>query len=207
MHRGWWPAGSPGMKDSAAAAAPARSARLRRWREWLGSLEFTLARRFGLATREERIFFLLIGVVGVVGGLLGRETEGLIRGVQAVLGGSAGDLLVVARRVPRWVVVAAPSCGGLLVGLIVWLGRRPVGGEGMAVLIEAVALSGGKVAPRPALWNALGAIPTVGSGGPLGREGPMIRPGAPISSWLGQPPGPPARPIQSLGGLGARARP
>src|SRR5258708_31980952 len=173
MPRGWWPAGSPGMKDSAAAAAPARSARLRRWREWLGSLEFTLARRFGLATREERIFFLLIGVVGVVGGLLGMATEGLIQAVQAVLWGSPGDLLVVARRVPRWVVVAAPSCGGLLVGLIVWLGRRPVGGEGMAVLIEAGALSGRQGAPRPVLWHALGATPTVGSGGSLSPGGAL----------------------------------
>src|SRR5258708_24655303 len=77
MHRGWWPAGSPGMKDSAAAAAPARSARLRRWREWLGSLEFTLARRFGLATRGEPIFFLLIGVGGVGGGQLGMSQPGL----------------------------------------------------------------------------------------------------------------------------------
>src|SRR5258708_39812429 len=116
MHRGWWPAGSPGMKDSAAAAAPARSARLRRWREWLGSLEFTLARRFGLAARGERIFFLLIGVGGVVGGLLGMATGGLIPAVQAGLWGSPRDLLGGGRRVPRWGAGAGPRCGGPLVG-------------------------------------------------------------------------------------------
>src|SRR6202043_350242 len=87
----------------------------RRWREWASSLEFTLARRFGLATREERLFFLLIGVVGVFGGRLGMATEGLIQAVQAVLLGSPGGLLVVARKVPRWVVIAAPSCGRVLV--------------------------------------------------------------------------------------------
>jgi CIC family chloride channel protein len=184
---------------------PARSARLRRWREWAGSLEFTLARRFGLATREERHFFLLIGVVGVVGGLLGVATEGLIQAIQTVLWGSPGELLDVARKVNRWVVIAAPTCGGVLVGAIVWLSRRPVGGEGMALLIEAVALSGGKIPPRPVLWNALGAIATVGSGGSLGREGPMIRLGAMISSWLGQRLGLPPHRVKILVGCGAAA--
>jgi CIC family chloride channel protein len=186
-------------------SAPARSARLRRWREWAGSIEFTLARRFGLATREERLFFLLIGVVGVVGGLLGVATEGLIQAIQTVLWGSPGELLEVARKVDRWVVIAAPTCGGVLVGAIVWLSRRPVGGEGMAVLIEAVALSGGKIPPRPVFWNALGAIATVGSGGSLGREGPMIRLGAMISSWLGQRLGLPPHRVKILVGCGAAA--
>jgi CIC family chloride channel protein len=188
-----------------AAAAPARSARLRRWREWASSLEFTLARRFGLATREERIFFTLIGVVGVVGGLLGMTTEALIQAIQAALWGSPGDLLAVAPRVPRWVVVAAPAAGGALVGLVIWLGRQPVGGEGMAVLIEAVALSGGKISPRPVLFNALAAMATVGSGGSLGREGPMIRLGAMISSWLGQRLGLPPHRVKILVGCGAAA--
>jgi CIC family chloride channel protein len=188
-----------------AAAAPARPARLRRWREWASSFEFTLARRFGLATREERIFFTLIGVVGVVGGLLGMTTEAMIQAIQAALWGSPGDLLAVAPKVSRWVVVAAPAAGGALVGLVIWLGRQPVSGEGMAVLIEAVALSGGKISPRPVLFNALAAIATVGSGGSLGREGPMIRLGAMISSWLGQRLGLPPHRVKILVGCGAAA--
>jgi chloride channel protein, CIC family len=196
----------PAAAPAAPAAAPGRSARLRRLREWLGSLEFTLAKRFGLATREERIFFLLIGAVGVVGGLLGMATEGLIQAIQAVLWGSPGDLgVAVAPHVARWVVIAAPSVGGALVGLIIWLGRQPVGGEGMATLIEAVALSGGKIPRRPVLINALASIATVGSGGSLGREGPMIRLGAMISSWLGQRLGLPAHRVKILVGCGAAA--
>ena len=178
----------------------------RRWREWASSLEFALARRFGIATREERLFFLLIGVVGVVGGLLGMATEGLIQGVQALLWGSRGDLgVAVAPSVPPWVMIAAPTAGGALVALIIWLGRRPVGGEGMAMLIEAVALSGGKIASRPVLLDALASIATVGSGGSLGREGPMIRLGAMISSWLGLRLGLPPHRVKILVGCGAAA--
>jgi CIC family chloride channel protein len=189
-----------------AASSPPPTGPWRRWREWASSLEFTLARRFGIATREERLFFLLIGAVGVVGGLLGVATEGLIQGVQAVLWGSRGDLgVVVAPAVPPWVMIAAPSAGGALVALIIWLGRRPVGGEGMATLIEAVALSGGKIASRPVLLDALASIATVGSGGSLGREGPMIRLGAMISSWLGLRLGLPPHRVKILVGCGAAA--
>src|SRR5436305_621490 len=82
---------------------------LRRLRDWAGSLDFTLARRFGLANREDRVFFLLIAAVGVVGGLLGAATDLLIGGVQTLLWGSSGDLLTLVPKVHRWVVVAAPA--------------------------------------------------------------------------------------------------
>ena len=189
-----------------------RLRRLRRLRDWARSLDFTLARRFGLANREDRLFFLLIGVVGVVGGLLGAATDLLIGLVQTVLWGSRGDLLTIVPKVHRWVVVAAPAIGGALVGIILWLSRRrragqggEASGEGMAMLIEAVALSGGKIAPRPVLINALASIVTVGTGGSLGREGPMIRLGAMISSWLGQRLELPAHRLKILVGCGAAA--
>lgn len=183
--------------------------RLRRLRDWARSLDFALARRFGLANREDRLFFLLIGAVGIVGGLLGAATDLLIGLVQTVLWGSRGDLLTLIPKVHRWVVVAAPATGGALLGAILWWRRRRMpgeaGGEGMAMLIEAVALSGGKIAPRPVLINAVAAIVTVGSGGSLGREGPMIRMGAMLSSWMGQRLGLPPHRLKILVGCGAAA--
>ncbi|HEV8579448.1 MAG TPA: chloride channel protein [Thermoanaerobaculia bacterium] len=184
--------------------------RLRRVRDWVRSLDFTLARRFGLANREDRLFFLLIGLVGVIGGLLGLATEFLISALQQLLWGKPGDLLAIAPAIhPRWKVVLPLAVGGALVGLILWVGRRRLkgeaSGEGMASLIEAVALSGGKIAPRPVLINALAAIVTVGCGGSLGREGPMIRLGAMISSWMGQRTEMPPHRLKILVGCGAAA--
>ncbi|HKI02052.1 MAG TPA: chloride channel protein [Thermoanaerobaculia bacterium] len=182
---------------------------LRRVRDWARSLDFTLARRFGLANREDRLFFLLIGLVGVISGLLGLVTQFLIDAFQTLLWGSPGELLAIIPKVPRWVVVAAPAAGGVVVGLIYWFGSRRLkseaSGEGTAMLIEAVALSGGKIAPRPVLINALAAIATVGSGGSLGREGPMIRLGAMISSWMGQRLDLPPHRLKILVGCGAAA--
>lgn len=185
---------------------------LGRARDWFRSLDFTLARRFGLANREDRVFFILIGVVGVVSGLLGFATDFLIGLVQRLLWGEGGELLAIIADVPRWRVVAALAVGGALVGFILWLSwllrgrkREEAGGEGMATLIEAVALSGGKIAPRPVIVNALSAMVTVGAGGSLGREGPMTRLGAMISSWMGQRLELPAHRLKILVGCGAAA--
>ncbi len=181
------------------------AARWQRLQEWWRTLDFTLARRFGLATREDRVFFILIALVGVVGGLLGAAVHALIDFLQALLWQSPGDLLAVARQAPRWLVVAAPATGGVLIGLIIWISRQPPGGSGMSALIEAVALSGGKVPPKPVLAHALTAIVTVASGGSLGREGPLIRLGAMVSSWAGQRLGLPAYRVKILVGCGAAA--
>lgn len=178
---------------------------VRKIRDWTRSLDFTLARRFGLATREDRIFFFLIALVGVVAGLLGVAVHWLIDLLQALLWQSPEGLLTAARKAPRWLVVAAPAFGGVLIGLITWFMRQPVGGGGMSALIEAVALSGGKIPPRPVLANAVAAVVTVGSGGSLGREGPLIRLGAMISSWVGGRLGVGPHRLKILIGCGAAA--
>jgi CIC family chloride channel protein len=162
--------------------------RLRVWRRWAvwwwREAELALALRFGLATREDRVFFALIPAVGVVMGFLGIFVHELILGVRLLLW-EGPNLLAQVAAVPRWMVVAAPTLGGLAVGLLIWVSREPLsGGGGMASLIEAVALRGGRIAPRGTLLRAVAAVATVGSGGSLGREGPLIRMGAMLASWM-----------------------
>ena len=178
---------------------------LQRLRDWTRSLDFTLARRFGLATREDRLFYFLIASVGVVAGLGGVAVHGLIEVLQALLWQSPEGLADAARKLPPWLVVAIPAFGGVLVGIIAWIVKQPVGGGGMSALIEAVAVSGGKIPPKPVIANALAAVATVGSGGSLGREGPMIRLGAMIASWGGSRLGLPPHRLKVLIGCGAAA--
>jgi chloride channel protein, CIC family len=188
------------MGRRAGAVAPL----VARFRDWRRSAEFVLARKFGLATREDRLFLLLIGVVGVVAGFLGVAVHRLIDTLQRLLWGSS-NLLEAAAEVPVWQAVAAPAAGGLLIALLVLVARRPAEGPGMGILIESVALRGGRVPVRPILVGSLAAIATVGSGGSLGREGPMIRLGAMISSRLGSRLRLPPHRVKILVGCGAAA--
>jgi CIC family chloride channel protein len=157
----------------------------RRLRQRLRHLDFTLARRFGLATREDRIFFLLIPLTGILAGSLGLLVSGFTHGLQDLLWGHATSLFAAAYRAPWWRKVAAPGVGGVFVALILWLGKTRVGGHGTSSLIESVALKNGRIEPRPVLLTVLAGVATVGSGGSLGREGPMVSLGAMVSSWLG----------------------
>src|SRR5262245_65129269 len=136
-----------------------------RAQERVRSFDFTLARRFGLASREERVFYFLIAFTGVAVGVLGLAVGALTDALQRALWGGTGDLLSAARSAPPWVRIAAPAVGGVLVGLILWLGRSRVGGHGTSALIEAVALKGGRVEPKPTLLAAVAGVATVGSGG------------------------------------------
>jgi CIC family chloride channel protein len=172
---------------------------------WLRPSEITLARRFGLATPEDRRFFLLIVAVGVLAGGLGIAVHLLIDTVQWLLWGRGAGIVEAARLAPQWRVVAALAAGGAGVGLVVLLSGEQVGGQGMGMLIESVALSGGKVPPRPVLTRALAAIFTVGSGGSLGREGPMIRLGAMIASQAASRLGLAPHRVKVLVGCGAAA--
>ncbi len=183
---------------------PRLSALVRRFREWRSSAEFALARKFGLATREDRLFLVAIGVTGVLSGALGVAVHRLIDALQTLLWGSS-NLLEAAQTVPWWRGVAAPAAGGLLIALIVIVNRGAAEGPGMGILIESVALRGGRVPARPIVVSSLAAIATVGSGGSLGREGPMIRLGAMISSVLGGRFRLPPHRVKILVGCGAAA--
>ncbi len=176
-----------------------------RLRAWWRRLEFALARRFALTTQEDRLFFLLIPFIGLVAGGIGILLTGLARLVQTMLWGAPENLLEIAQHSPLWVRFTAPVAGGLLLAFMVLRAGRSVAGHGVSRLLEAVTLKGGKVDPEPVLWSAGAAVVTVGSGGSLGREGPMVGLGAMIASWLGTRLGLPSHRVKILVGCGAAA--
>jgi CIC family chloride channel protein len=131
--------------------------------------------------------------------------SGFTHALQDLLWGHAGSLFAAAARAPWWQKLAATGVGGGLVALILWLGKTRVGGHGTSGLIESVALKNGRIEPRPVLLTVLAGVATVGSGGSLGREGPMISLGAMLSSWPGSRFGLSPHRVKILLGCGAAA--
>lgn len=123
---------------------------------------------------------LLVGVGAGLGAVLFRY---LITGVDRL----AYDLL------PTWfpslgkgVVLVAPPVGGLLVGILVYRFAREAKGHGVPEVMEAVALRGGRIRPIVALIKALASSLSIGSGGSVGREGPIVQIGSALGSSVGQ---------------------
>src|SRR5664279_2587645 len=85
----------------------------------------------------------------------------------------------------RYFVVAAPVVAGLLYGPLVHLFAREARGHGVPEVMFAVARRGGRIAPQVAGVKALASALTIGGGGSVGREGPIVQIGAALGSTLG----------------------
>jgi CIC family chloride channel protein len=129
---------------------------------------------------------LLACAVGLVTGGGAIVFTELIHLVQWVALGSTEHPLNVLPTLPWYRVVFVPAVGGSLVALLVFLLPRDAKGHGVPEVIEAVALGSGKIRPQVALIKSLISATTIGSGGSVGREGPIVHIGASLGSALGQ---------------------
>ena len=83
-------------------------------------------------------------------------------------------------------VVIAPTVGGLLVGPLIYFFAREAKGHGVPEVMEAVALRGGRIRPVVALIKSVASSLSIGTGGSVGREGPIVQIGSTIGSTVGQ---------------------
>lgn len=83
-------------------------------------------------------------------------------------------------------VILVPAIGGLLVGPMIYFFAREAKGHGVPEVMEAVALRGGRIRPVVAVVKSLASSICIGSGGSVGREGPIVQIGSALGSTLGQ---------------------
>lgn len=82
-------------------------------------------------------------------------------------------------------VILLPALGGLLVGPIIQSIAPETKGHGVPEVMEAVHRQGGRIRARVAAMKILVSSITIGSGGSVGREGPIAQIGSTIGSFLG----------------------
>ena len=101
--------------------------------------------------------------------------------------------------------VMIPALGGLIVGPIVYFLVREAKGPGIPEVMEAVALRGGVTRRRVIGLKTLASAITIGSGGSVGREGPIVQIGSAVASWFGQLLKGPPRQLRTMVGCGSAA--
>ena len=85
-----------------------------------------------------------------------------------------------------WFVVAVPVIGGLIYGPLISRFAAEARGHGVPEVMLAVSEQGGRIRPRVAAVKALASAVCIGSGGSVGREGPIVQIGSALGSGLGQ---------------------
>jgi len=83
-------------------------------------------------------------------------------------------------------VIIIPALGGLIFAPIIYFFGREARGEGPPEVMEAVAVKGGRIRRRVMPIKVLVSSICIGSGGSVGREGPIVQIGASVGSTLGQ---------------------
>lgn len=83
-------------------------------------------------------------------------------------------------------VLLAPVIGGLLYGPLVNRFAKEARGHGVPEVMLAVAQRGGRISPKVAIVKTLASALTIGSGGSVGREGPIVQIGSALGSTLGR---------------------
>ncbi|HEV8198659.1 MAG TPA: chloride channel protein [Candidatus Polarisedimenticolia bacterium] len=151
----------------------------------------------------DRRFIFLVPLTGLLTGIASTALIRLLGQVQKGFWGDGRHLLAAALELPWWQRLAAPMIGGVLVGLVMLAVKRPLVTTGTTGLIEAVAKKSGILTAGETVLGALATLLTVGSGGSLGREAPLVHSGATIGSILGRRMGLSAQRIKILLACGA----
>jgi CIC family chloride channel protein len=149
----------------------------RRWRE-------RLSQRFEqYQVSESGIIMVTALVVGVGAGLGAVVFRGLIAAVQSLAYDRFGDLLAP---IAPFHLLIIPALGGAIFGPLIYFYAREAKGHGVPEVMEAVAMRGGRIRPRVAAVKAFASSICIGTGGSVGREGPIAQIGSALGSTIGQ---------------------
>ncbi len=132
---------------------------------------------------SEALFIGTALLVGIGTGLGAVAFRYLIQGVEWV--GYSWFPAVTAGWGKAYVIIV-PAIGGLIVGPLIYFFAREAKGHGVPEVMEAVALRGGRIRPIVAVVKSFASAITIGSGGSVGREGPIVQIGSALGSSLGQ---------------------
>lgn len=147
------------------------------------------AHLLGLARNDQVRLTVLAALVGAAASYAAILFRALAAVTALLLFGAGEESMAeAARSLPAWQVVMVPTLGGLAIGLACrYLLPRPLP-QGVAEVMEAAALHSGRMKLKLGLAAAGLSAFSIGIGGSVGREGPIVHLGATLAAqvarWL-----------------------
>ena len=140
-----------------------------------------LMTRLGL--REHYVLLPMAVIVGVVTAAAAVAFHAAINGIRDLLYASTSFHFLYGRGI--WLLVMLPALGGLAVGLFTVYVVRAREGHGIVDVMESVIRNRGVIKPLSAVEKIITSAITIGTGGSVGAEGPIVQIGAGIASGVG----------------------
>jgi CIC family chloride channel protein len=158
------------------------------------------------AKLTEHTFMIIVAIIiGVLAGFAAIGIRFLIEEISSISFPGAGTLLENIINTPWYIKILVPVIGAIIVGPLIYFLAPEAKGHGVPEVMQAILLKGGKIRPRVALVKALASAITIGTGGSVGREGPIIQIGSSLGSTIGQFFKIPSKRLKTLVGCGAAA--
>lgn len=158
----------------------------------LGTIYLRIFRRLSVSIERfkltENLFMIVVAVIiGVAAGFGAVGIRMLIEWINHLSWG-AGEhsLLEGIKSTPWYWKIGIPALGGLIVGPLIYKFAPEAKGHGVPEVMQAIILRNGTIRPRVALVKAIASAITIGTGGSVGREGPIIQIGSSMGSTFGQ---------------------
>ncbi len=175
-------------------------------KKYYSEIQRWLASRFERAKMTEHLFMILVAIViGILAGFSAILIRWLIKTISNLSFPGAKSLLENIIAAPWYWKLLVPFVGGLIVGPIIYFFAPEAKGHGVPEVMEAILLKGGNIRPRVAVIKAIASAISIGTGGSVGREGPIIQIGSSLGSTVGQFFRVPTRRLKTLVGCGAAA--
>ena len=144
-------------------------------------------------------------IIGVLGGFAGIGIRAMILWISEFSFRGGMHFLESVMNTSWYWVLIIPAIGGLVVGPIIYFLAPEAKGHGVPEVMEAILLKAGAIRPRVAFLKAIASAISIGTGGSVGREGPIIQIGSSLGSMVGQFFRVPSRRLKTLVGCGAAA--
>ncbi len=165
----------------------------------------TLAFLERLRLTEHTFMIIIAIVIGVLVGFAAIGIRALIQAISNISFTGDGNLLENIMSTSWYWIILIPIIGGLIVGPIIHFFAPEAKGHGVPEVMQAILLKGGVIRGRVAFIKTIASAITIGTGGSVGREGPIIQIGSSIGSIIGQFFRVPSRRLKTLVACGAAA--
>jgi len=128
---------------------------------------------------------LLAVLIGFMGGLASVAFKAMILFFQNQFW-RASDYISAATSQPWYFTLLIPALGGLIFSPIIYYGAREAKGHGVPEIMESLIFRGGQIRNRVVAIKALASSICIGSGGSVGREGPIVQISSSLASSVGK---------------------
>jgi len=158
--------------------------KIRRFYRYSSNRSVTLIEK---AKMTEHTFMIVVAIIiGVFAGFGAIGSRMLTKTLSELFFSGHGALLESIVAAPWYMKILVPMIGGLIVGPLIFFLAPEAKGHGVPEVMQAILLKGGIIRPRVAFVKAIASAITIGTGGSVGREGPIIQIGSSLGSTVGQ---------------------